>query len=536
MFIKKIYMNEYKRFHELTIDLGDNPKRIVALVGPNGCGKSCVFDAMLYLTNNYSHIGSSNNKDYRYHSLQQNPGYSSSNIKIEFDIGNYIQVYNQKRAQGSQNTIFSFRSSFRYNSELKVRNVVSINDISENTYGASTTSDLDQRIEQNYRRLLAKYNRYRDENDLRPSEAINYIIGKLNDSLTSCLDLTICNIGNVDDDKGTMFFKKSDSDIQFEYNVLSAGEKEVIDILLDLYLRSDTYKDSIYIIDEPELHLNTSIQKNLLKEINQIIPENCQIWIATHSIGFLRILQDEFNSISQILKFDSTNQWASETYVLKPSVMSHNEWKDLFSVALEDLSELICPKIIIYCEGKDKPGINKQEKGFDAKVYNCIFSKEFPDVLFVSSGGNTELDQRSEIAFAVLSKVFSKLCILVLKDMDMASGKKVDEKSRDEYLKHNPLNHRVLKRFEIENYLFDKEVLIKYCNLNNKTFNSELYDSYVSDVKTDNLKDITLKIMECCSISENIGKESFKLELSELIVPGMNVYNELKSVIFDGVL
>jgi len=35
MKIKKIkLMNGYKRFHDLTIDLGDNPKKIVALVGP----------------------------------------------------------------------------------------------------------------------------------------------------------------------------------------------------------------------------------------------------------------------------------------------------------------------------------------------------------------------------------------------------------------------------------------------------------------------------------------------------------------------
>ena len=49
MFIKKIQMVGYKRFFDLTIDLGEKPKRIVALVGPNGCGKSSVFDAMLCL-------------------------------------------------------------------------------------------------------------------------------------------------------------------------------------------------------------------------------------------------------------------------------------------------------------------------------------------------------------------------------------------------------------------------------------------------------------------------------------------------------
>ncbi len=40
MRIKKVqFKNGYKRFFDLTIDLGDFPQRIIALVGPNGCGK-----------------------------------------------------------------------------------------------------------------------------------------------------------------------------------------------------------------------------------------------------------------------------------------------------------------------------------------------------------------------------------------------------------------------------------------------------------------------------------------------------------------
>ena len=45
MKIKKIKLKEFKRFDDLTIDLGDNPKKIIALVGPNGSGKSTIFDA-----------------------------------------------------------------------------------------------------------------------------------------------------------------------------------------------------------------------------------------------------------------------------------------------------------------------------------------------------------------------------------------------------------------------------------------------------------------------------------------------------------
>ena len=40
MKIKTLHLIKYKRFNDLRINLGDNPKKIVALVGPNGCGKS----------------------------------------------------------------------------------------------------------------------------------------------------------------------------------------------------------------------------------------------------------------------------------------------------------------------------------------------------------------------------------------------------------------------------------------------------------------------------------------------------------------
>ncbi|PYD07111.1 hypothetical protein DND36_33220, partial [Pseudomonas savastanoi pv. glycinea] len=59
--------------------------------------------------------------------------------------------------------------------------------------------------------------------------------------------------------------------------------------------------DTIFCIDEPELHLNTAIQKSLLIEIEKLIPENCQLWIATHSIGFLRALQENLSHKTQII-------------------------------------------------------------------------------------------------------------------------------------------------------------------------------------------------------------------------------------------
>jgi len=77
MKIKKLQLkNGYKRFHDLTIDLGKNPKRIIALIGPNGCGKSSVLDGMLFHQSAYGTIGEHMNRSLHYHSLNADDNYS----------------------------------------------------------------------------------------------------------------------------------------------------------------------------------------------------------------------------------------------------------------------------------------------------------------------------------------------------------------------------------------------------------------------------------------------------------------------------
>ena len=47
MKISKVNIKDFKRFKDLTLNLGESPAKIVALVGANGCGKSSVLDALI---------------------------------------------------------------------------------------------------------------------------------------------------------------------------------------------------------------------------------------------------------------------------------------------------------------------------------------------------------------------------------------------------------------------------------------------------------------------------------------------------------
>ena len=238
------------------------------------------------------------------------------NVEIDFVTSSYQEILAAKSNAGKRKTIFSFRSSYRFNNHIKIAEVRSTQDIKDNKDGAGDASSIDSKMEINYRRLHAKINAYMRDNDVKPSEAISKVIGDLNKSFATCLDLQISSAGDVEGNRGTLYFRKKDHPSEFEFNVLSSGEKEVIDVLLDLYLRKDDYDDTVFLLDEPELHINTSIQSNLLTEIDNLVGKNCQIWLTTHSIGFLRALQTHMKDKCQIIQCErppAISRWLRST-------------------------------------------------------------------------------------------------------------------------------------------------------------------------------------------------------------------------------
>jgi AAA15 family ATPase/GTPase len=524
MRVKTVRLKSFKRFDDLTIELGESPKKVIALVGPNGCGKSSVFDAFEEKLKDFRDYGN------------EGPGFFSKALYDEDDSKRSVE-YNKNQSVAITTTTpsisrkgFYIRTAYRFTSKLNVKQIAAMPEILSSNDEPISSIALDSRLESNYKRLLGSAYSEFITGKRTGEEVMEELVGKINSVLRKVIDAEISDFGEVTSGKGQLYFRKGNSR-DFPYANLSSGEKEVVDIILDLVVKTKEYTETVFCIDEPELHLNTAIQRKLLIEIEKLIPENCQLWVATHSIGFLRALQDELREKSQILDFSEKDYFSSEQ-VIRPMTASRESWQRIFSTALEDLTGLISPSRIIYCEGRDDPGAGGVERGLDAKVYNRIFSESHNDTLFISSGGNTELDQRSNIALKILTKVFSEVQILVLKDRDFHSGRRATEDDRAVYLASNPTHHRMLERFEIENYLFDKEVLLQFCSSRGTTFDEDEYDSLIKDIRNQNIKETCNSIKRFCGLSENVGTESFKLELAAEFDQGMDVYAELERSIF----
>jgi hypothetical protein len=115
----------------------------------------------------------------------------------------------------------------------------------------------------------------------------------------------------------------------------------------------------------------------------------------------------------------------------------------------------------------------------------------------------------------------------------MASGQATTENDRQVYLKNNPDYHRVLKRWEIENYLYDKEVLKAYCAGEKLKFEEPAYDAFVTDIANQNLKDETARIRNFCNIKGSVNNDNFKIALSTYVSDTMAVFKELADCIFN---
>ncbi len=143
------------------------------------------------------------------------------------------------------------------------------------------------------------------------------------------------------DAEGNLFFKNKKAEI-FSIDEISTGEKTLLSKVLYLYLKE--IKDSVILIDEPELSLHPAWQNRVLKLYENFANENnCQIIIATHSphiIGsakneYIRLLTED-GVINDVLAYGRDIKWVLE------EVMEASYTRDpVISKKIEECQELL---------------------------------------------------------------------------------------------------------------------------------------------------------------------------------------------------
>lgn len=313
--------------------------------------------------------------------------------------------------------------------------------------------DLDQAVSDNYSRLAWK--RIRDVDYDAPGamtldEYRAGALGELQDAMTVLFTdppLQLESFGNIED-AGTFLFSKGQSQ-GFRYSNLSGGEKAAFDLLLDIFVKRNEFRDAIYCIDEPESHIATALQGPLLDALLALIPDESQLWIATHSVGFVRRAFDRMREDGDVAFLDFTGLDFDQRIELRPRVPDRAFWRRTYKIALDDLSELIAPDVVVFCEGSQ----TKADGGFDAQCYNRIFEDSHPDVLFISNGSSSEVEDSGSLT-AVLNAVSRGTRVVRLIDRDEMGDATRDQKVQE--------GIRVLRRREIENYLYDPQVLMSF--------------------------------------------------------------------------
>ena len=572
MKIEWIKLKNFKRFTDLTIEGLPETAKLVVMIGPNGCGKSSVFDALRLLVyffnafdpmrmpddyyqileyylksdedrHSYSHYGSLNQtphdrmKRYRFDTSVNLFNNLFEDLMIKF-YGK--ELWNDRDFEKPVHV----RSAYR-NYSVTQPPVVSRHDPLQESRLVRLLEN-DETFALNCRYLVSRWLERSSkigESDQNLTDLQNEIFGELRDAMCRLFPappLVLRSLGHPTD--GDLFeFDKGTSE-RFTYQNLASGEKAALDLLLDVIVTKTEDDEMIICIDEPEAHIHTKLQGQLLEELYHLTPEKSQLWIATHSIGMVRKAQDlwrKYPGSVVFLDFGKGKEGKDRDFdsqeTIEPAESNPNFWAQTYEVALGDLAELIAPQRIVLCEGKAQD----PAKGFDAACYNQIFGSRYPETRFISIGNDKEVERAETHLIPVIQAIATGTDILRVRDRDDASPQEIEEDAKK--------GIRTLSRRNIEGYLLDDEVLTELCNRKGKPEKAQdlrdakhaaLQKSVKEGKHPDDLKPTAQHIHVAArnalkpSKMGNKSRSFIRDILAPLIQPDMTVYHELRKDIF----
>lgn len=446
MKIREIRLNQFKRFTDTTITDMPEAARLVILAGPNGCGKSSLIDAA-YVWHGLSWAQRGGWDDTYHGKKLAGPALAwNQSVTVSFHPP-------EPQEEAARRKAVYARSAHRNDPEFQLTNLSRVEPaVREHRF--SRLIDNDMAVSRNYQRLVSQGFEdvfERANTELTIGEFREQIIGEIRDATGRLFPgLVLNSLGNPLAD-GSFRFDKGDSK-SFLYKNLSGGEKAAFDLLLDLVVKRREYDDTVFFIDEPEAHMASGLQGALLGELFRLVPDNSQLWLATHSLGMMRKARDlELAEQGRVvfLDFDGVNFDLPQT--LRPVRPDKPFWKRAMQIALDDLAGYVAPEQVILCEG----GQHTANAKFDSECYNSIFASEFPSTLFLGAGNADDIQHDP--------RGVQRLVSALAPDVQLRRVIDRDDRTNAEIATLQAQGVRVLTRRHIESYLLDDDVLTRLC-------------------------------------------------------------------------
>jgi predicted ATPase len=436
--IKSIRIRNFKRFTDLVISDVAPTARLVVVTGANGSGKSAVLEALNVArrqhTFNYF-------DDESYYGKIDSEGVPATDrtTDVEFHEG-AITFEEWKKA-------IWVRSAFRHQPDFYASGITQLGSPLDSP-GVERLIAGEQLAQENFMRLTSASveSLYNSANrGVTAGVLIERIIGPLQRALRTVFD--DLQLENLTDplSQGTFYFSKGSS-TGFAFKNLSAGEQAAFDLLLDMVIRVKVFDNTVFCIDEPELHLGTRAQARLLDALLDLLPPDCQLWVATHSPGMMRAALRLYETRPTDIAFlDTFGHDFDSAVVMRPVIPSRDFWRRSLETALDDLAKLVAPSTLVLCEGN-------AVDGFDAVCYRNIFGATHPDVEFISVGNSIEVRRDSQGVAAAIQVIAPGTRVISLTDRDDATNAEIVALQKK--------GMRVLSARNIEGYLLANDVIV----------------------------------------------------------------------------